>query len=267
MALKESIEYHSQISGLSDHTFTILFMLLIDYVIVFLIMFLGTVIKKPAKKEIAGPSGPQNLSEQIFGFIRSYADPIMGHAAERYYGLLVFIFLFILVGNLMGLIPGLISPTSNLSVTAAMAIMVFAAEWIMGIAAQGPIKYFAHYTGGPGIPGPLKPFMFFVEMLSDISRPLSLSFRLFGNIVAKEILLGVLIMLVVMFWPDMNSTVMLKKIIAGGIGGFAFLMRPLIIVLGVLVSFIQAGVFTLLTAIYLAGAVGAHAHDEEEHAH
>ncbi len=108
------------------------------------------------------------------------------------------------------------------------------------------------------MPGPLKPFLFFVELMSDISRPVSLSFRLFGNIMAKEILLGVLIVLVILFWPTVNSNA-----ISAMMAGFSLVLRPLIIVLGVLVSVIQAAVFTLLTAIYISGAVASHEHSEE----
>jgi len=261
--IPEAIEFKSFIPGLDDHYFTILLMMLLDYVIIFIIFALGSI--NPTMK----PKKAQNLVEWTVKYITDTADSIIGEQAPKYYGLIVMLFFYILIGNFIGLVPGLTSPTSSLTVTAALAILVFFWYWIAGLIEVGPLKFFAHFTGGPGIPGPLKPFMFFVEMLSDISRPLSLSFRLFGNLIAKEILLGVLVFLVIMFWPDLSSHEMLKKIIAGGIGGFAFLLRPLIIVLGTLVSIIQAGVFALLTSIYLAGAVAAHHGDEhgEEHAH
>lgn len=258
--IPEAVEFKkSFIPGMDVHYFTVLVMMLLDYIIIFVIFALGSV--NPALK----PKKAQNLVEWAVKYITDFADSIIGEEAPKYYGLLVMLFFYIFVGNLIGLIPGLTSPTSSLSVTAALAIMIFFYEWVSGLVSVGPAKFFAHFTGGPGIPGPLKPFMFFVEMLSDISRPLSLSFRLFGNIIAKEILLGVLVALVVMFWPDLSNQDMLKRVIAGGIGGFAFILRPLIIVLGTLVSLIQAGVFSLLTAIYISGAVAAH--HGEEHAH
>ncbi|HDQ25352.1 MAG TPA: hypothetical protein ENN43_01230, partial [bacterium] len=82
------------------------------------------------------------------------------------------------------------------------------------------------------------------------------------NIVAKEILLGVLIVLVLLFWPTISTDG-----ISAFLAGFSFILRPLILVLGVLVSLIQASVFTLLTAIYIAGAVAAHGGHEHEEAH
>lgn len=260
--IQESIEYKSFIPGLDDHYFTILLMMVIDYAILFIIFGLARV--NPSMK----PKKAQNLVEWTVRFITDYADSIIGPKAHQYYPLIVLLFCYVFVGNLMGLIPGLISPTSSLTVTAALAIIIFSAEWINGLREKGPLKFFAHFAGGPGIPFPVKFIMWPIEFLSDISRILSLSFRLFGNIIAKEILLSVLVALVVMFWPQLSSPVMLDKIIAGGIGGFAFLMRPLIIILGVLVSLIQAAVIALLACIYLAGAVGAHDGEHgEEHAH
>jgi F-type H+-transporting ATPase subunit a len=107
----------------------------------------------------------------------------------------------------------------------------------------------------------IKPFIFFIELLSDISRMISLSFRLFGNIVAKEVLLSVLVLLVLLFWPSVKSNALGIVSINGMIFSIAAILRPLIIWLGVLISVIQAGVFTLLTATYIAGAAVSH----EEH--
>lgn len=248
----ESLHYHSFIPFLDNHAFTIVLMMMLDYAIVIFILWLGSL-----KRDIR-PKGAQNLVEWFIKYVTDYADSVIGKQAPRYYPILLMLFMYILVGNLMGLIPGLISPTSMLTVTVTLAVCVFIMEWFEGIRAKGIIKYLAHYTGGDTVPGPLKPFLFFVELMSDISRPVSLSFRLFGNIMAKEILLGVLIVLVILFWPTVNSNA-----ISAMMAGFSFVLRPLIIVLGVLVSVIQAGVFTLLTAIYISGAVASHEHSEE----
>ena len=247
----ESLHLTVTLPFLGTHATMIVLMMLLDYIIVFAILALGTFNLK------LRPSGRQNLVEWSVSFICNYADDIIGKKeAQRFYPLFVMLFFYIFIGNLLGLIPGLISPTSMLSVTAALAIIVFVYEWVSGIAKQGPINYLKHYAGGEGIPTALKPFMFFVEILSDISRPLSLAFRLFGNILAKEILLGVLIVLVLLFWPTVTTNG-----ISAFLAGFSFVLRPLIIILGVLVSLIQASVFTLLAMIYIAGAVAAH----EEH--
>lgn len=253
--MREALHFQSFIPFLDNHSFTIVIMMIIDYFIVFLLLFLGT--RSPKLR----PKGSQNLIEWTITVICSYADDIIGKEdAPRFYPLILTLFFYIFVGNLMGLVPGLVSPTSVLSVTAALAIIVFLYEWISGIKKQGIINYLKHYSGGPGIPIPLKPFLFFIELISDISRPLSLSFRLFGNIMAKEILLSVLVALVLIFWPTITTNA-----IGAFLAGFSFILRPLIIILGVLVSLIQASVFTLLTCIYLAGAVAAHKEHGESH--
>ncbi len=247
----EAVHIHSPVSFLNGHELMIITMMILDYIIVFMILSMGTSSMK------LKPGKSQNLVEWSVTYICNYADDLIGKKeARRFYPLFVMLFFYIFVGNLLGLVPGLVSPTSMLSVTVALAVIVFVYEWVSGIAKNGPINYLRHYAGGPGIPAALKPFMFFVELLSDISRPLSLSFRLFGNILAKEILLGVLIVLVLLFWPSVTTNG-----ISAFLAGFSFILRPLIIILGVLVSLIQAAVFTLLAMIYIAGAVAAH----EEH--
>jgi F-type H+-transporting ATPase subunit a len=253
--MEEAIKLNWLIPGLNERDTMTVLMILLDFIIVFIIVAMGSIHKKRR------PTGPQNLVEWSVKYICNYADSIIGEKdAPRYYPLLVMLFFYILVGNLLGLIPGFTSPTSSLSVTVTLALMVWLYTWFEGITRKGPIKFFAHYTGGPGVPGPIKPFLFFVELLSDISRPISLSFRLFGNILAKEILLSVLVFLVLLFWP-----VFYKDVISGLIFSVAAVLRPLIILLGVLISVIQAGVFTLLAATYMAGA--AVSHDEHEEAH
>jgi F-type H+-transporting ATPase subunit a len=264
--IKESVEYINQfnilghkfsIPGLDDHYFTILLMMLLDYIILFFIFALAKV--NPAMK----PKKAQNLVEWFVKYLTDYADSIIGEKAVQYYPLIVLLFCYVLIGNLMGLIPGLVSPTSSLSVTLALALIIFATVWINGIREKGLVGFFAHFAGGPTIPLPVKFLMWPIEFLSDISRIISLSFRLFGNIIAKEILLSVLVTLVLLFYPSMTSNTIFAVM-----GSFMFILRPLIIILGVLVSVIQAGVITLLASIYLAGAVSAH--DEghgEEHAH
>ncbi|MCE5299298.1 MAG: F0F1 ATP synthase subunit A [Spirochaetia bacterium] len=253
--MTESIEYINKfnILGLDNHYFTVLLMMLLDWVIVLTLFAIGSA--KPTLK----PKKTQNLMEWAVKFLTDYADDIIGPEAPKYYGLIVTLFFYILIGNLMGLIPGLVSPTANLSVTVALALIVFVYEWVVGLIKKGPVKFFAHYMGGPDIPGPIKPVLFIVEFLSDISRPVSLSFRLFGNIMAKEMLLGVLVMLVLLFWPTV-----FKDAISATLFGVAGILRPLILWLGTLISVIQASVFTLLAATYIAGSVQAH-DEREEH--
>ena len=93
--------------------------------------------------------------------------------------------------------------------------------------------------------------MFVIEIIGELARPLSLSFRLFGNIMAKELLLGILALLVVMFFPSHNIIQKFLSIVP-------VLLRPFIILLGMFVSFIQAFVFTILSMLYIGGAIKIH---------
>ena len=129
---------------------------------------------------------------------------------------------------MIGLIPGFMSPTSNWNITLAMTLIVWVTHHALGFKYHG-INYYKHFMGPILV---MAPFMFVLEVISNFARILSLSMRLFGNIVAKEILLAVLFML----------------------AGAYFAPLP-ILCLGVLVSLVQAAVFVLLSVSYCAGAM------------
>jgi len=132
----------------------------------------------------------------------------------------------------MGLIPGFACPTGNINTTASMAVPVFLLYQFYGVKVHG-IKYINHFLGPirSFYALPLMIFMFFIELIGHLVRPVTLSVRLFGNMVAKHIILVILAMLVPLFIPFF------------------------ILALGTLVSLLQAYVFVLLTSLYLAGAV------------
>jgi F-type H+-transporting ATPase subunit a len=174
------------------------------------------------------PRGVQNVMEVIVqGMLKLSVDTIGEHWGRPFFPLIATVFTYILVCNFMGLIPGFTSATSNLNTTASMAVPVFLATHYYGIKVHGG-KYIKHFLG----PLPLlAPLMLVVELLSHVARPVTLSVRLFGNMTAKHQLLIVLGILVPLVAPV-----------------------P-VLILGVLVSVVQAFVFALLTTLYLAGAV------------
>ncbi len=179
------------------------------------------------------PTGTQNVVETIIEALLNLAEENIGHHwARPLFPLLATLALFIAVCNFMGLIPGFVSPTANINTNAAMAIPVFLATHVYGIRVHG-LGYIKHFLGPIRsiFALPLMILMFVIEFIGHIARPLTLSVRLFGNMVAKHYIIGVL------------------GILSPAIVPVA------ILVLGVLVSVIQAFVFTLLTALYLAGAV------------
>jgi F-type H+-transporting ATPase subunit a len=181
------------------------------------------------------PSGLQNVMESVAEFTFNLADSNIGHHwAEKFYPLIGTLFLYIGLCNFMGLVPGFESPTSNINMTASMAVPVFLATHYYAIKVHG-FKYITHFLGPIRsiYALPLMILMFFIELIGHLVRPVTLSVRLFGNMIAKHMILIIL------------------GILAPAIVPVAILG------LGVLVSLIQAYVFILLTCLYLAGAVEA----------
>ena len=184
------------------------------------------------------PTGVQNLLETVVGALEDFVVDIMGPEGKHYLSLIGSLFLFILVCNLQGLIPGFDSPTANINTTLALALVSFAATHYIGLRRHG-IGYVKHFMGPMW---GLAPLMLPIELISHFARVMSLTFRLFGNMVAKHKLLLVLALLA------------------------PYIAPVPILGLGLLVSFVQAGVFTLLTMLYLSGSIeAAHLGGEHEH--
>ncbi len=179
------------------------------------------------------PSGIQNVAEAVVEALYNLCEDVIGHHwARAHFPLIGTLGVYILLCNYMGLIPGFDSPTANINTTAACAIPVFFATHYYGIKVH-KAKYINHFLGPIRsiFALPLMIMMFFIEVIGHFVRPLTLSVRLFGNMVAKHILLIVL-------------------------GILAPAIIPITILgLGVLVGLVQAFVFVLLSAMYLAGAV------------
>lgn len=169
----------------------------------------------------------RNILEMVTEGILGLARNIIGHNAERYLPLLGTLFFFILIMNLIGLVPGFHPPTTNLNVNLAMALVVFLYYNFEGFREHGfgYLKQFA----GPVIF--LAPLMFAIEVVGHVFRPISLTLRLFGNMNGDHMVVGIFSDLVPVLIPVI------------------FLM------LGVLVCLIQAFVFTVLTAVYIGLAV------------
>lgn len=179
------------------------------------------------------PSGLQNVMESFADFFLTLSRSNLGpHWGDKFYPLLGTLGLYIGTCNFMGLIPGFESPTSNLNATASMAVPVFFLTHYYGIK-EHKLNYIKHFLGPIRslYALPLMIFFFFLEIIGHLVRPVTLSVRLFGNMIAKHLLLVLL-------------AIMAPWIIPVSILG-----------LGVLVSVIQAYVFMLLTCLYLAGAV------------
>ena len=207
------------------------------------------------------PRGLQNFLEVVLEQVLALIDDVIGHNGRRYLPLIATLGLFILTGNLMSLVPGLVGPTGNLNTTAACALIVFVSYHWIGVRKQGALKYLKHFTGP--VPWWLKPLMFVIEIISHLARPLSLSLRLFGNMTGGHILLAVIFFLMgfdgLIGWALEGSA---AGVVIGGIGGLVTTVFTVgfLYPLKILVSFLQAFIFMMLTMLYISLAI-----EEAEH--
>lgn len=193
-------------------------------VFIFLIIFFAAV---RARLSVDKPGALQHIVEGAHGFIEGQSHEIIGHHSEQYTPFLMALAFFILICNLIGLIPGFESPTAVKYVPLGCAICAFFYYQAQGFKHAGP-KYLAHFFG----PMPaLAPLMFPIEIISHLARVLSLTIRLYAN----------------MFAGDMVTLVFISLIPIG---------VPIVFLgLHIGVSFLQTYIFILLTTVYLAGAV------------
>lgn len=206
-----------------DHSFIFLTHMMLSAIIVLIIARVAT-----ASMRIV-PTGTQNVMEAYLGGVISMGADVMGkEEARKYLPLVATIGLFVGVANLVGVIPGFEAPTSSLNMTLALALVVFVYYNFEGIRRNGVIKYFAHFMGPVWW---LAWLMFPIEIVSHISRIISLSFRLFGNVKGDDMFLMVLLMLTPWIFPMIP---------------FALLT---------FMALLQAFIFMMLTYVYLGGAV------------
>ena len=212
------------------------------------------------------PRGLQNFLEVVLEQFQQMIDDVMGPEGRRYLPLIATLGLFILTANLMGLVPGLAGVTSNLNTNAACALVVFIAYHWIGARKQGLIPYLKHFAGP--VPLALKPLMFVIEIISHLARPLSLTLRLFGNMVGGHILLAVIFLLMgldgLIGWALSGSV---PGAIIGGLGGLVTIVFTVgfLYPLKILVAFLQAFIFVMLTMLYISGAIEEGEHHSEAH--
>lgn len=173
-----------------------------------------------------------NIFEVLVESILNLMEGIIGPTARRHFPLIATVFIFIFTCNLLGLIPGFLPPTANINTNLAMAFCVFIYFNAMGIKEHGWVNYFKHFAG------PLwwmAPLILLIELFGVAIRPITLSLRLFCNINADHLVLGIF-------------------------SGLVPIIVPVVfMILGIFIAFVQAFVFTLLSTIYIALAT---AHEE-----
>jgi len=199
------------------------------------------------------PKGMQALIEPVITFVRDeVARPNLGHKANRYLPYLLTIFFFILINNIFGLIPGSANVTGNIAFTLVLGVISF----IVTIASSNK-HYWAHIFNPPGVPLGVKFILVPVEFLSMFLKPFSLIIRLFANMVAGHIIIICLISLIFIFGEKMGPG-------AGwGASPLSLAFTIFIYFIEVLVAFLQAFIFTVLTAVLIGSAIeGDHSNDD-----
>jgi F-type H+-transporting ATPase subunit a len=174
------------------------------------------------------PTKVQNVFEIVIGGLEDFTVDITGEDGRRFFPILATVFIYIFLCNLLGLMPGLMPPTANLNTNLAMALVVFVMTHVIGVMTHGP-KYIKQFTGPIWW---LAPLIFPLELIGHLARVMSLSIRLFGNMMGKELVLLILFVL----------------------AGAFFAPFPMLC-LGLLVCFIQAFVFYLLSTMYFTLAL------------
>ena len=195
------------------------------------------------------PGRLQAAAELCYDFVMRMAVDQIGPEGRRFFPFIFTLFFFVLMGNLLGLLPYAFTYTSHIVVTAALAIMVIVIVTVVAIAENG-MEFFTTYFFPKGAPKLLAPLIIPIEVISYLSRPVSLSIRLFANMVAGH----------VMFEVFATFTLMLggASVLGDAIAVGPIVVNVLLYGFELLVAALQAYVFAILTCIYLHDAVHLH---------
>jgi F-type H+-transporting ATPase subunit a len=191
-------------------------------------------VENPGKLQLAAEA----LVKGFVGLLEEWVGP----KGPRFLPLIVTLGLFIIIGNYMGMVPGLIAPTSSINVTLGCALTIWVYYHFQGLKTQGVVTYAKHFWAPPGAPWWIGFIMLPIEIISHFSRVLSLSLRLFGNVFGEELVILILF------------------------GIIPFLVPLPMMFLGLITGGLQAVIFVLLSMVYLQGAVAVE-HHEDEHGH
>jgi F-type H+-transporting ATPase subunit a len=195
-----------------------------------------------SRLSVEHPGKVQILLEDAVRAVIGLLEEWIGPKGARYLPLVATLGIFILLGNYMGLVPGLMAPTSSINVTLGCALTIWVYYHFQGVKEQGIVNYIKHFWAPPGAPWWIGFIMFPIELISHTSRVMSLSLRLFGNVFGEELVIIILFSIIPWLVP---LPMMFLGLITGGL---------------------QAFIFVLLSIIYLQGAVAVE-HEHDEHGH
>ena len=181
-------------------------------------------------------------------------EGIIGHGFKKHVPFLATMFFFILVSNFVGLIPGCKTPTGTISVTWALATISFIYFNVWGIKAKGGLGYLKSFAPA-GLPKPMVPVIWFLELISTCIRWLTLAVRLYGNMFAGHMVLGIFALASTVF---LTAGIQSFDVVSGVLTVPWFLLLVFMYALETLVAFLQAYVFTVLSSVYIQLATSAH---------
>ena len=198
------------------------------------------------------PTGWQNAVEPVITFVRDeVAKPNLGHRYLTFLPYLLTVFFFILINNIFGLIPGSANVTGNIAFTVVLGVISF-----IIITVNGNSHYWGHIFNPP-VPGGIKPILVLVEVLGVFTKPFALIIRLFANMLAGHIIIICLVSLIFIFGG-------LNAAIGWGFSPISIAFSVFIYLIEILVAFIQAFIFTNLTAVFIGQAIENN-HDHDKH--
>lgn len=201
------------------------------------------------RRQALVPGRMQGLAEMSYEFVLQMVDDTIGPEGRRFFPFVFTLFAFVLVGNLLGLFPYFFAFTSGIAVTGALAIFVFLLSTAVGFWYHG--LGFLKFFSPPGVPGWLLPLLIPIEIVSFLSRPISLSVRLFANITAGHVMWEVFAGFMIMLVTGLGAFGVVAAIIPLG-------LNVALTALEFLVAFLQAYVFAVLTCLYLHDAIHMH---------
>ena len=195
------------------------------------------------------PDRLQSVAEIFYQFISNMVRDNAGHDAKPFFPFIFTLFMFILFGNLLGMIPGAFTFTSHIIVTFAMAIFVFVMVTVLALVKHG-LKFFTFFLPH-GVPVWLAPLLVPIEIVSYLSRPISLSVRLFANMMAGHTMLKVFAGFTILMGSGLGA-------LGYMVGILPLIINICLIGFEVMVATLQAYVFTILTCLYIRDALELH---------
>tara|TARA_Y100001001_G_C7949231_1_gene288413 strand:- start:243 stop:992 length:750 start_codon:yes stop_codon:yes gene_type:complete len=194
------------------------------------------------------PNRMQMMAEMVYGFVADMVRENVGVQGRKYFPFIFTIFILVLMGNLLGMIPGSFTFTSHIAVTGALALMIFFACTVIGFARHG-LHFFSFFCPA-GLPWALKPIIIPIEILSFMIRPVTLSVRLFANMMAGHLILKV--------FAGFSVMMLGMGTVGYAMGVLPVLLNSLLIAFEILIALLQAYVFAILACIYLKDSIDLH---------